>query len=130
MAAVAVLLTKAEKIAVTRIKPSNTTSERVPKGLRRKRARATSSLTFVNPIASTNPPMKSMIVGFAKQAMMLLKGTSPAAAAGSSGRKKLNALVETVNNIIVTTIIDVTQEGIASVSHIRAANTNSEMIRW
>ena len=71
--------------------------------------------------------MKSMIVGFEKQAIMLLKGTRPEV---SSGRRKLNALVETVNNITVTTIIDVTHEGIASVSHIRAANTKRAMIRW
>jgi hypothetical protein len=58
---------------------------------------------------------------------MLLKGTKPEV---SSGRQKLNALVDTVSSITVTTIIDVTHEGIASVSHIRAANTNKAMIRW
>ena len=127
MAAVAVLLTNAEKIAVTRMKPSNTISERVPKGFRSTRARATSSLTFVKPIANTKPPIKSMMVGLEKHAKMLLKGTRPAP---SSGRRKLNALVDTVNNITVTTIIDVTHEGIVSVSHISAAKTNNAIMRW
>ena len=127
MAAVAVLLTNAEKIAVTRMKPSRTTSERVPKGLRSTRARATSSFTFVKPIASTKPPMKSMMVGLEKHAKMLLNGTRPTP---FSGRRKLNALVETVNNITVTTIIEVTHDGIVSVSHMRAANTNRAMMRW
>jgi hypothetical protein len=68
-----------------------------------------------------------MIVGFEKQAIMLLKGTNPAL---PSGRRKLNALVDTVSNITVTTIIDVTHEGIASVSHMSAANTNKAIMRW
>ena len=127
IAAVAVLLTNAEKIAVTRMKPRSTISDFVPKGFKRTRASATSSFTFVKPMASTKPPMKSMIVGLEKQAKMLLKGTRPDA---SSGRKKLSALVDTVNSIIVTTIIDVTHEGIASVSHMSAANTNNAIIRW
>jgi hypothetical protein len=71
--------------------------------------------------------MKSMIVGLEKQAIMLLKGTRPAL---PSGRRKLNALVDTVSNMTVTTIIDVTHEGIASVSHISAAKTKRAMMRW
>jgi hypothetical protein len=71
--------------------------------------------------------MKSMMVGLEKHAKMLLKGTRPAS---PSGRRKLNELVETVNSMTVTTIIEVTHEGIVSVSHMRAANTNNEMIRW
>ena len=75
MAAVAVLLTNAEKMAVTTMKPRSTVSDLVPNGLRRIRAETTSSRVLVMPMARMNPPMKSRMVGSAKQCMMSLYGT-------------------------------------------------------
>ena len=72
MAAVAVLLTNMEKMAVTSIKPKSTTLARVPKGLSMMRARLTSTPLFDATRARMKPPMKSMTVGSAKAAMMSL----------------------------------------------------------
>ena len=126
MAAVAVLLTKAENNAVTRMKPRSTVSDFVPKGLSSTLAKTTSSFVFVIPIANTKPPINSMIVGLAKQCMMSAYFTK---VPYSSPDKKLNALFDTVSSIITTTIIDVTHEAKASVSHIRAAKTNKAITR-
>ena len=72
MAAVAVFDTKAEKTAVTTMKPSSTVAGLVPKGASRFLASTTSSFVLVSPIASTKPPMKSRMVGSAKQCIMFL----------------------------------------------------------
>ena len=72
IAAVAVLERNIEKIPVTRRKPSNTFSDFVPNGLSSTFASFTSRPLFVAAMASTKPPMNSMITGCAKHDMMLL----------------------------------------------------------
>ena len=67
MAAVAVLLRNIENTAVTMMKPRRTKRDCFPKGLRRILARVTSRPLFVAAIARMNPPMKSMMIGSAKQ---------------------------------------------------------------
>ena len=67
IAAVAVLLRNIENTAVTRMNPRSTNLDCVPNGFRRDLASIRSSPLFVAAIASTNPPMKSMMIGSAKQ---------------------------------------------------------------
>ena len=72
IAAVAVLLTNAEKMAVTRMNPRRIVAGFVPNGASSFLASTTSSLVFVIPMASTKPPMNRRIVGSAKQCIRLL----------------------------------------------------------
>ena len=72
IAAVAVLLTNMEKMAVTSIKPKSTIFGLVPKGLSMTRARVTSTPLLDATRARMKPPMKSITVGSAKAAMMSL----------------------------------------------------------
>lgn len=67
MAAVAVLLMNIENRAVTRIKPSSTFSDLVPNGASITLASFTSRPLLVAAMAIMKPPIKSMIVGSAKQ---------------------------------------------------------------
>ena len=72
MAVVAVLLMNIENRAVTSMNPSRMFSLFLPKGVRRTRARCTSRPVLVVAIASTKPPMNSMITGSAKLAITCL----------------------------------------------------------
>ena len=67
IAAVAVLLMKAEKRPVTTMKPRSTKRDCVPKGLSNTLAILASRPYLVAAIASMKPPMKSMMMGSAKQ---------------------------------------------------------------
>ena len=69
MAAVAVLDTNIENRPVTSRKPRSTISLFVPKGRSSTLASWASRPVFVAAIASTKPPMNSMITGSAKQAI-------------------------------------------------------------
>ena len=77
MAAVAVLDTNMEKMPVMRMKPSSTISLRVPNGFMSTRASWASSPVFVAAMARMKPPMKSMMTGSAKVAIMSLYASSP-----------------------------------------------------
>ena len=70
MAAVAVLLTNMEKRPVTIMKPSITKRDWVPKGLSSTRAMVASRPYLVAAMARMKPPMKSMMMGSAKQCRM------------------------------------------------------------
>ena len=72
IAAVAVLLTNIEKMAVTRMKPSSTMRGLEPKGLSIARAILTSMPLFDATRASMKPPIKSITVGLAKVFIMAL----------------------------------------------------------
>jgi hypothetical protein len=91
-------------------------------------ANAASSLYLVAVIASTNPPMKSMMVGCANEPIkaLLLIGVPKL---GSSTLMKLNMLSDVVRSMSTKTKTDVVQMGIASEIHIDAANMNSAMTR-
>ena len=67
IAAVAVLLKNIENTPVTMRKPRSTNLGFLPKGLSITRARKRSRPVFDAAIARTNPPMKSMMIGSAKQ---------------------------------------------------------------
>ena len=69
MAAVAVFDTNMEKSPVTSRKPSNTISLLVPKGRSNTFASWASSPVLVAAMASTKPPMNSMMTGSAKVAI-------------------------------------------------------------
>ena len=69
MAAVAVLETNIEKRPVMSRKPRSTISLRVPKGFSSTFASWASRPVFVAAMASTKPPMNSMMTGSAKVAM-------------------------------------------------------------
>ena len=70
IAAVAVLLTNIENMAVTRMKPSNTMRGFEPKGLSIARAMLTSMPLFDATSARMKPPIKSITVGLAKHPIM------------------------------------------------------------
>ena len=72
MAAVAVLLMNIENRPVMSRKPSSTISLFEPKGFSSTFASWASRPVFVAAMASTKPPMNSMITGSAKHAMMPL----------------------------------------------------------
>ena len=129
MAAVAVLLRNMENNPVTSRKPSKTFSDFVPKGLSKTFASLTSSPLFVAAIARMKPPMKSMMMGFAKQAMMALyERTLPNCSSGAS-RKKRKALSLQVNNKMTMIATEVVHDGIASVTHIKVAKQKTAMTR-
>ena len=69
MAAVAVFDTNMENSPVTSRKPSNTISLLVPKGRSNTFASCASSPVLVAAMASTKPPMNSMMTGSAKVAI-------------------------------------------------------------
>ena len=72
IAAVAVFETNIEKRPVMSRKPSNTFSLFLPKGFSNALANCASRPVFVAAIARMKPPMKSMMTGSAKQAMIPL----------------------------------------------------------
>ena len=131
MAVVAVLLINIEKNAVTNIMPSSTISERVPKGLKSTRAKFLSRLHFAEPIAKTNPPKNSIIIGSANDAINALYFTTFPKFATSSVAGRINQieLSETVKSKIVITSTDVVQIGMTSVIHIRAAKKKIAITR-
>ena len=122
IAAVAVLLRNIENTAVTRMNPRSTKRDCFPKGLRRILARVTSRPLFVAAIARMNPPMKSIIIGSAKQWRISLYETCVARSALLSPFSKNQKLLSDVaNNRRPTTAIEVVQAGMASKTHIRIA---------
>ena len=72
MAAVAVLETNIENTPVMRMNPRSTLFDLEPKGFSKALANCASRPVLVAAMASMNPPMKSMMTGSAKVAMMSL----------------------------------------------------------
>ena len=103
--------------------PRSTKRDCFPKGLRRILARVTSRPLFVAAIARMNPPMKSMMIGSAKQWRMSLYDTCVAMSAVLSPFSKNQKLLsEVAKRSSPTTAMEVVHAGIASKTHMRIAN--------
>ena len=127
MAAVAVLLTNIEKTPVMRINPSSTFSLLLPNGLRRVRARSTSSPDLVAAMASTKPPRKRMMMGSAKVAISALWSSSSDLSIPE--RKIWNALSDVVSSSKPMSDTDVAQGDMASVTQRIVARAKTAMMR-
>ena len=131
MAAVAVLDRNIENTPVTRMNPSRTFSDFVPKGLSNALANLISNPALVAANASMKPPMKSMMTGSAKQAMIFLLDirvpNSGSSAACSLNRLRLLSLAVNRSTTIMAT--DVAHDGIPSVIHIMVAKQNTAITR-
>lgn len=111
-------------------KPNNTFSLLRPNGRIRFFASRTSNPDLVAAIAKKKPPKKSIITGLAKVAIISLLLSSFPNASFSSPLKKNKLWLETVKHIRVMIPSEVAHEGIASLIHIRVANTKIAIIRW
>ena len=129
MAAVAVLLMNMEKTAVTIMKPRSTISLLLPKGLSRTRARLTSRPTLVAPMARAKPPMKSIMIGSAKDAMIDLWLITWPNSGFETSFRGANMLSETVTIIMTIRAMDVVQMGMGSKIHMSAPKTKRAMTR-
>ena len=130
IAAVAVLLTNIEKTPVISKKPNSTFSLLRPNGRIRFFASKTSNPDLVAAIAKKKPPKKSIITGLAKVAIISLLLSNFPNTSFSSPLKKNKLWLETVKHIKVMIPSEVAHEGIASLIHIRVANTKIAIIRW
>ena len=129
IAAVAVLLTNIEKIPVISRKPNSTFSLLRPNGRIRFLASNTSKPDLVAAIAKKNPPRKRIITGLAKVAIISSLLSSFPKISFSSALKKNRLWLETVKHIRAIIPNEVAHEGIASLIHIRVANTKIAIIR-
>ena len=131
IAAVAVFERNIEKNPVTRMNPSSTFSDLVPNGASRALASLMSSPALVAANASMNPPIKSIITGSAKQAMIFLLDMSVPniglLSAFRRNRHRLLSLAVKSRTTIMAT--DVAHDGIPSVIHMMVAKQNSAMTR-
>ena len=128
IAAVAVFEINIENTPVMRIKPNNTISLLLPKGLIKVLAISTSNPLFVAAMARMKPPRNRMIVGSAKHAMIPTE-SSNCPYSLPLPCKNLNDELETQNSNTKIMVTDVAHAGIASVSHNSTAITNMAMTR-
>lgn len=128
MAAVAVFDMNMENIPVMSMKPSNTFSLFLPKGLIMFFAIHTSRPDFVEAIARMKPPRKSMIVGSAKQAMMPTESSSCPYSPSLPCMKENDELL-TKNSSTKIMVTDVAHAGMASVIHSMTAIMKMAMTR-
>ena len=127
MAAVAVLDTNIEKRPVISKKPRSTISLRVPKGLSNTLASWASRPVFVAAIASTKPPMNSIITGSAKVAITPLYDKSlPTSSSLTIGRIPLSVQNSNISTMMAT---EVAHDETISRIHISVANAKMAMIR-
>ena len=125
MAAVAVLLMNMENTAVMSMRPRSTNFGFLPKGFNSTRARFKSILYLVAAAAKKNPPKKSMMMGFAKVAMidLWLIMVTPSTRKGDSEESDMVTIMSTM------TSTDVDQIGNGCRIQKRAAMTKTPMTR-
>ena len=127
MAAVAVLDTNIEKRPVIRRKPKSTISLFVPKGRSRTLASWASRPVLVAAIASTKPPINSMITGSANVAITpLYERSLPTSSSLTIGRMPLSVQKRSISTMMAT---DVAHEDTISRIHISVAKAKMAMIR-
>ena len=127
MAAVAVLDTNMEKSPVMSRKPSSTISLRVPNGFSSTFANCASSPVLVAAIASTKPPMNSIITGSANEAITLLYDSNlPTSSSFTIGRKPLSEQNSSISTMMA---IDVAHDDTTSRIHISVAKAKMAMTR-
>ncbi len=127
IAAVAVLETNIENRPVISRNPRSTISLRVPKGLSNTLANCASRPVFVAAIASTKPPINSMITGSANVAITpLYERSFPTSASFTIGKMPLSVQNNSISTIMAT---DVAQEETISRIHISVAKAKMAMIR-
>ena len=127
IAAVAVFDTNIENRPVTNRKPRRTISLRVPKGFSSTLANCASSPVFVAAMASTKPPMNSMMTGSANEAITPLYDNSfPTSSSFTIGAMPLSEQNSSINTIMAT---DVAHDETISRIHISVANAKMAMTR-
>ena len=127
MAAVAVFDTNIENSPVMSRKPSSTISLLVPKGFNSTFANWASRPVFVAAIASTKPPMNSMMTGSANVAITpLYESSVPTSSSLTIGRMPLSVVNSNISTMIAT---DVAHDDTTSNIHISVAKAKMAMMR-
>ena len=127
IAAVAVFDTNIENSPVISRNPSNTISLRVPKGFSNTFANCESSPVFVAAMASTKPPMNSMMTGSANVAITpLYDNSGPTLSSTTIGAIPLSVQNKSISTMIDT---DVAHDDTTDMIHISVAKAKMAMMR-